>query len=238
MSDWVAALQALEARLSERKGEFALFAALLPAGAADQWDLVVSAPWARRDDRAVLDLIRDELAETLNERDRLLLARIVVVEPWHVDVQEINARIDVAHGFVSVANEEHFGYVAERGFVVTSKDYWRFIKRLFPHNAEFVFFSRDGDLLIRISWYLNDAPGRPHKRSRNIILAISEEALEDYLYVDHPDRHEAEEKLAAFVIDRLKRFDPRHDVPAHATPPREQWRVTTALFRRPRLAVG
>ena len=238
MNEWVAALRSVEARLSKLKGEFALFAALLPAEATDQWDLVISAPWARRDDRRVLNLVSSELADSVNANDALLLARIVVVEPWHADVQTINARIDVEHGFVSIANEEHFGYIAERGFVITSRDYWRFLKRFFPANADFVFFMRDGSLVIRISWKLNDDARRPNKRSRNIILTITEEALEDYLYVDDPVRVDAEEKLAAFVAARLKRFDPHHDEPAHVTPPRDRWRVTSDVFRRPSLAVG
>jgi hypothetical protein len=238
MNDWVSALRGVEARISERKGQFALFAAFLPAEAADQWDLVVSAPWARRDDRAVLDLISDELAASVSENDVLLLARIVVVEPWHPDVQEINSRFDVEHGLVSVANEEHFGYLVERGFIITSKDYWLYIKRLFPADAQYAFFVRDGDLRIRVSWYLNDDSHRPHKPSKNIILAISEEALEDYLYGDHPGRLEAQEKVAGFIAERLRGFDPKHDTPAHMTPPREQWSITTSLFRQPRLAAG
>ncbi|MBV9071878.1 MAG: hypothetical protein JO231_24430 [Acidobacteria bacterium] len=238
MNAWITGLRDVEARLSEWKGEFALFAAFLPAESTDQWDLLVSAPWARRDDHGVLKLIRDELAGSISTDDSLLLARIVVVETWHPDVQTLNSRVNVEHGVVPIANEEHFGYIVERGFIITSKDYWAFIKRLFPEHAEFVFFTRLGSLMIRISWRLNDDPLRPYKRSKNIVLAISEEALEDYLYIDRPERRSAEEKLRAFVIDRLTTFDPHHDTPPDATPPQEQWRVTSALFRHPALAVG
>lgn len=238
MNDWLSALRTVEATLSERKGAFALFAVFLPAEGADQWDLVVSAPWARRDDRAILDLLNHELATTLSDTDRLLLARIVVVEPWHADVQQINAAIHIEHGLVPVVNEEHFGYVVERGFIVTSNDYWSFIKRLFPPNAEFVFFSRAGDLFIRVSWRLNDDPSRPNKKSRNVILAISQEALDDYIYVDDRRRVDAEHKLSQFIAARLRHFNPRHDTPAHGTPPREDWRITSELFRQPVTAAG
>ncbi|MEO8383411.1 MAG: hypothetical protein ABI779_27390 [Acidobacteriota bacterium] len=232
------ALQQVEASISSRKGGFALFAAFLPSDGLDQWDLVVSAPWARRDDRIALDIIRDELAAAgLDERDAMLLGRIVVVETWHPDVQEINARVDVEHGLVSITNETHFGYVAERGYIMTSQDSWLFLKRVFP-QSDFAFYTRDGNLRIRISWHLGDDPSRPFRRSRNIILAITEEAL-DILFSEDPHRRtDAEQKLAAFVADRKKTFDPSHDAPASATPPREKWPVTPELFRRPAAAVG
>jgi hypothetical protein len=238
MNGWVTALRGVEARLSERKGEFALFAGFLPVEAAGHWDLVVSAPWARRDDRAALSLLSDEIAISIDESDRLLLDRIVVVEPWHRDVQEINRRYPVEHGLVEITNEEVFGYIAERGFVITSLDYLRFIKRFFPANADFVPSTRDGDLYLRISWHLNDDPLRPNKRSRNILLRIPEEVLEDHLYVDDPRRHEAEQRLAEFVRARLKTFNPQHDTPANKTPPREEWRVTADLFEHETSAVG
>jgi hypothetical protein len=237
MNDWVASLRGVEKRLAETKGDFALFALFLPSEGSDQWDLIVSAAWARRDDRTVLDLLNREVSATLTENNRFQLARIVIVEPWHVDVQLINKSIQVEHGLVPISNEEHFGYLVERGFVMTSRDYWGYIKRLFPRETDFVFFTRGGDLYARISWFLHDDPSRGHKKSRNIILAISQEALEDYLFIDDPSRYKAEQKLAAFVSERLKRFNPHHDTPEHGTPPREEWRVTTDLFR-PAIAVG
>lgn len=236
MSHWTTVLRDVEAKLASERGSFALFAAFLPEDSADQWDLVVSAPWARRDDRAILDLLTDRLSESLATWERLLLARIVVVETWHGDVQKINKRVQLEHGLLEVSNEEHFGYVAERGYIITSQDRWRFMKDLFPHDADFVFFSKDGDLFIRISWPLPE-PDRPFKRSKNIMLEISEEALDGYLNVGDPLRNEAERRLAAIVSARLRGFDPQNTLSPHATPPREYWRVSPADLRR-RAALG
>jgi hypothetical protein len=232
MNRWIVALPDVEKALSKNKGEFALFACYLPAEYSDLWDLVVAAPWARRDERAAVDLIGKSIATKLSLEERLLISRIVVVEPSHPDVQRVNAMFDVEHKLVEIANEDHFGYLIQRGVIITSKDYWRFIKQLFPRHAEFVFFTRDWDLHIRVSWTLNDDPERPNKKSRNIILKISHEVLDDYLYVDDPRRHEAEQKLVDFVSSRLESFNPNHDTPRHMTTPREEWRVTTALFQR------
>jgi hypothetical protein len=234
MNRFLNALRSLEKVLSEQKGHFALFAAFLPADSPNQWDLVVSAPWAHIDDRETLDLLTARLKETIDPADRLMLARVVVVDPGNSSVQEINtAHPDVEHALIEVSNEDHFGYETQRGYLITSRDYWSFIKRLFPKNSDFVFFARDGDLCIRVSWHLNDDPARPNKRSRNIIIRISREALDDYLYVE--DREErrlaSREKLSAYVAEQLRKFDPRHDRSRHATPLTVEWYVKTSDFR-------
>jgi hypothetical protein len=234
MNRFLNALRILEKILSEQKGRFALFAVFLPADSPNQWDLVVSAPWAHIDDRKTLDILTARLRETIDPADRLMLARVVVVDPGNSSVQEINAgHPDIEHDLIDVSNEDHFGYETQRGYVITSRDYWAFIKRLFPKNSDFVFFGRDGDLCIRVSWHLNDDPSRPNKRSRNIIIRISREALDDYIYVE--DREErtlgSRQKLSAYVAEQLRKFDPRNDHSRYATPRTVEWHVKTSDFR-------
>lgn len=231
MTTWLNALRSVELTLSELKGSFALFAVFLPADSGDQWDLVISAPWARRDDRRVLDLVTEELSKTISPLDRLRLSRVVVVETWHPDVQTINSALDREHDLVETSNEEYFGYQAQRAYIITSRDCWNFIKRLFPANADFDFGLHNGDLIVRISWHLNDDVTRRYKRSKNIVIRISQEFLDDYLYVDEPRRLEAESRLTGYVAEQLKTFDPRHDSSTYSSTPREEWRVTTDLFR-------
>ena len=231
MTTWLNALRSVELTLSELKGSFALFAVFLPADSGDQWDLVISAPWARRDDRRVLHLVTEELSKNISPLDRLRLSRVVVVETWHPDVQKINSAINREHGLVETSNEEYFGYQAQRAYIITSRDCWSFIKQLFPSNADFVFSPHNGDLIVRISWHLNDEVTRRYKRSKNIVIRISREFLDDYLYVDNPRRLEAETRLTGYVVEQLKTFDPRHESPNYSTTPREEWHVTTDLFR-------
>jgi hypothetical protein len=223
MTGLVNDVRSLENILSEEKGRFALFALFLPADSANQWDLIVSAPWAHIDDRETLDLLTTRLKESVDPSSRLLVARVVVVDPGNADVQKINSVRDVEHELIEVKNEEHFGYEVQQGYIITSKDYWSFIKRLFPRNADFDFYKRDGDLCIGVSWLLNDDPARPNKRSRGTVIRISREALDDYLYVDDhdPRRLKSQERLAGYIADRLRNFDPRHD---------REWRVRTTDF--------
>lgn len=230
MNSLINDLREVERAMSSEHGEFALFACFLPADAQDQWDLVVSAPWAPRNDRATLNKFVKAVDARMAPSERLLLSRIVIVEPSDPDVQTINSRFTVQHDLVEVRNEQYFGFLVDDGFIVTSTDYWRFVKQLFPRDAAFVFFREGGDLHIRVSWKLKSDPDRPNKSSRSIIIRISHEALDDYLYVDHPRRRLAERKLVAFLKSNLRSFNPEHSVPRGKTPPEVEWLVSTTLF--------
>jgi len=232
-ADWVDALRVVEAELSREKDSFALFGIFLPMEAGGQWDLVLAAPWARRDDRVVLEVIGDKIMRHLRT-DILRLARFVVVETWHPGVQEINSRFDIEHGLVSFTNEETFGYMAERALIITSKDYWRFVKQLFPANAQFTFSAREGDLIVRVSWLLNDDPSRPWKRSKNVMISFTEESLALF---ERDNRRETELRLAAWLADQMKHHDPHHDAAEGEPPPTVRWRVTSTELQRPALAV-
>jgi len=232
MNNLVTALRHVERKLANEKGEFALFACFQPADMQDQWDVIISAPWAPRHNKRILKLLVSELDNTLLPPDRRSIA-LVVVEPSAEDVQRLNARFTGNGGPWEIRNEEYFGYVVAQGFVIASNDYWRFVKELFPKKANFVFFDRDGDLHIRVSWHLGTDPHRPNKSSRIIIIRISREVLDDYIYIDEPRQHVAERQLVTYLKDRLRSYNPEHTKSPYETPPVEEWRVTTNLFQRP-----
>jgi hypothetical protein len=230
MNHLVTSLAVIERRLAAEKGEFALFACLSPADFQGQWDLVVSAPWAPRHDVRVLQRLVGELDDELTAEERLSIARLVVVDPSDEDVQQLNARYE-GHDLHEIRNEEHFGYLVAHGFVLASYDYWQFVKRVFP-GADFAFFTRDGDLHLRVSWKLKTDPSRPHKTSRTIIIRITQEALEGFIYVDGPSRHDAEEMLIRHLREKYDSFNPEHSKGPWETPPIEEWLVKTGLFQR------
>lgn len=238
MNSLVASLRSVEQSLRTERGEWALFACFEPADSIDHWDLIVSAAWAPRHDRRTIDRIVSALDDSLTPQDRLSISRVAVVEPSDEDVQRLNARFDGHDQCWSVRGEEYFGYVVGRGFVLASNDYWRFVKQLFPEDASIVFFTRDADLHIRVSWKLGTDPSRPNKRSRTIVIRISREALEDHIYVDDDRRRAAEDKLISYLLFKLSTFSADHARLSHQEPPTEEWRVTTALFQRPVATAG
>lgn len=94
------------------------------------------------------------------------------------------------------------------------------VRPLFPNEAEFRRRPSSDGLVFSVAWKLKNDPARPNKRSRRIILVVSEEALEDY---NDGDRDARERRITNFVTERLKIFNPNHDAPYGQPEPEEQW---------------
>jgi hypothetical protein len=93
------------------------------------------------------------------------------------------------------------------------------IKPIFPPGTEIRRGLGSNGLVLNVGWKLKNDPARPNKRSRRIILAISEEALEDY----HSDSDARDKRIASVIADRLKTFTPDHDTPYGQPEPEEVW---------------
>ena len=232
MNGLLPALRRVESELTREKGEFALFACLLPAESQDQWDLVVSAAWASRHRPETLRLLVSALDRNMPAVERLAIARIVVVEPSDRDVQRINEAVTIENGAYEIVSEEHFGYLVARGFVIASHDYWRFLKRLFPSEAIVNVDSKDLDLQMSVWWTLHDDATRPDKQSRIIRIRISFEVLFNYIYVDRSSRADAEQVLVEYVTEKLRHFNPQHAAPFGRVPPIESWDIGMAVFQK------
>lgn len=97
------------------------------------------------------------------------------------------------------------------------------VKPLFPDQAEFRRRASLDGLVFSVTWKLRNDPARPNKRSRRIILVVSEEALEDY---NDGNRDARERRIANSITERLKTFNPNHDVPYGQPEPEDQWVLT------------
>ena len=97
---------------------------------------------------------------------------------------------------------------------------------VFPSGAELrALPSREG-LQISVSWKLMSDPARKNKRSRRIIMLLSEEALEDYVDGDLHTRNTIEGRIVHFATERVKSFNPNHETPYGRPEPEELWYLT------------
>lgn len=110
----------LEARIAAEKGGFTLFALFMREEAPHVWDLIVSAPWAT-DRYDVVDYFVDQIKEHLGAQDLTNLARIVVADPEHPDIQALNRAVQIEHGGVEVRDSTFSGLPIKHGFIITSK---------------------------------------------------------------------------------------------------------------------
>jgi hypothetical protein len=111
---------ALEARISEERGGFTLFALVLREGIPDRWDLVVGAPWTG-DQQSVVKYLVDQIVSQFGNERLIQLARIVVVDHDSETVEALNDAIQVEHGRVEMRDTSFLGLPIKHAYVITSK---------------------------------------------------------------------------------------------------------------------
>lgn len=109
----------IEKEISKTKGEFELFAVFLREDAPDKWDMVIAAPWLKKEDRNSLEYITVVVKKYLKE-DLLKLSRIVVLDNIHPALKAIHGAISVNHGSAEIQNSNFFGLQIKHGYIVTS----------------------------------------------------------------------------------------------------------------------
>jgi hypothetical protein len=227
MNDLAEKLSILRAQVAS-KGRLALLAAFPQGSISGAWDLVVSAPWITARKKQALDVLIAELRKIF-VTDLLPFSKVVTPEPAEDFVLSIARewRPSIA---TNTVRDGPLVAVSETGVVVEARDYYaELLRPAFPIGAELQSSSKEGDLLVRVSWKLGTDPGRPNKSSKIIQIKISEEALHDYLY--STDFSRAEKLLYQFVSTNARSFNPEHDSPYLSTPPVEVWKVKTKLFQ-------
>lgn len=94
---------------------------------------------------------------------------------------------------------------------------------LFPKDARFRSLPTTDGLRFSVNWKLKNDPSRPNKRSRRVVLMISQEAVEDHEDGTPNDRNTIERRMVDLVTAQLKQFNPDHDTPYGQPEPEEQW---------------
>ncbi|MEA2489900.1 MAG: hypothetical protein QOH21_1692 [Acidobacteriota bacterium] len=104
--------------LAAEKGPLNLFALLEREGLANRWDLVISAPWAKKDD-GTFQYVADTLKRHLAPSDMTLLARIVVLQADAESVLAITDNYNVEQGHVDLP--PRLGLPVTHGYIITSR---------------------------------------------------------------------------------------------------------------------
>jgi len=91
----------------------------------------------------------------------------------------------------------------------TENELVNIVRPLFPENAEIYRRPSSDGLTIGVVWKLRSDQSRPNKRSRRIVLVLSQEALEDC----NEDYDKLKKQIVVIVSNRLKSFNPNHDAP-------------------------
>lgn len=120
MKELVDKLKLLETDISQKKGEFSLFALLLREDAQNKWDLVASASWFWTDKKKTLDYLAKQLRSRLTSDELLTLSRIVLVEESDPMLIAIQQAFQARHVPVEVQDCNLFGLQIQHAYIFTS----------------------------------------------------------------------------------------------------------------------
>jgi hypothetical protein len=84
------------------------------------------------------------------------------------------------------------------------------------------------DYRVTFSWLLNNDPERLNKRSKNLVIVITQEAVADYHDAPQNVQERAIEMLRDLIAQNLETYDPNHAAPYMTEEPSEQWLFTSA----------
>ena len=121
MSIMMDALKEIESKLSREKGAFILFAVFERQDIPSRWDLVVAAPWIEQDHQNALRVLAAEMKERLSPNELERVSRIVLLHPGDASVRSITSEHSIEHGRLEIDEGSHYGFPAERGFVITAR---------------------------------------------------------------------------------------------------------------------
>lgn len=113
-------IRRVEEDISREKGSLNLFALFEREDVWDLWDVVISAPWARRD-LETYGYLSDILKRHLTTEELMRVARTVVLPASEEPVLSINEVYDVEHGEVEMSRPARFGLPVKFGYIITSR---------------------------------------------------------------------------------------------------------------------
>jgi hypothetical protein len=123
MSIFIDKLRALEKEIAQERGDFVLFALVqreetMPG----RWDLLVSAPWFEKNEKATLDYLAEKLNATLSAQEMIQISRIILFPPDDPRLQEFKHRVKrpVVHGNVELSRWTFSNMPVSHAHIVTS----------------------------------------------------------------------------------------------------------------------
>ena len=122
MKEQAEKLKFIEQELSDSEGPFELFALFLREDAADKWDIIVSADWARENKRATIHLITEKITSRFNKQEMLMFSRLIVLDKDDASLKALHNAVQVEHGLSEISDSHFFGLAIKHAYVITSKD--------------------------------------------------------------------------------------------------------------------
>jgi hypothetical protein len=114
-------LTSLEQELSAEKGDFTFFALFVREKNPLFWDLLVSAPWLKANEKESTRFMIRQLHTHLEREDLLSLSQILIIDENDPILAEVPSSLETEHNPIEVRDREIFGELIDRGYIITAR---------------------------------------------------------------------------------------------------------------------
>jgi hypothetical protein len=121
MKEILEKLVSIEKEISREKGNFSLFALFLREDSEDKWDLVVSAPWLKKNKKKAYEYLASIIKNNFQVDELTIISRIVLLDKGNPVLDSINNAISAEHSQVEVKDCNFFGLQIKHAYIITSK---------------------------------------------------------------------------------------------------------------------
>jgi hypothetical protein len=113
----------IEQRINQESGALVLFALFERDDAPGKWDLVVSAAWAKENqEKDLINRIAIQVRNDLRWEEKVMLSRILILDPQDPFVQAINGMANVDHAKdLRITNFVINGTSIKDSYIITSR---------------------------------------------------------------------------------------------------------------------
>ena len=115
--EFIKKLQSVETKISTKKGSFQLFALFLRTDAINKWDLIVAAPWLKRNDLEALKLFAELLKNEL-KNNIIEISKVVIIDEKNPALKAFNM-FNIEHGKIELQNVTLFGLEVRHAYIIT-----------------------------------------------------------------------------------------------------------------------
>ena len=120
LDDLLDKLAVIERDISAEKGELTFFGLLKRWSPTESWILIVSSSWSDEDEHpAAIDYIVDKYYAACDDAERVLIARVAIVDTDDDALEDLLEAYDVEHGRVKIRKNRYFDEDFERGYIFT-----------------------------------------------------------------------------------------------------------------------
>jgi len=93
------------------------------------------------------------------------------------------------------------------------------ITPLFPNNSDIISKSTIDDFQVSASWLLNNDANQPDKRSRNVVIEIPNNTINEYTKKSNDRKFDDDKKLCKQIKEFIHLLNPNHDTPEGISAP-------------------